>query len=91
VAPGGARPREGVVTGDGAVAVDAQDLAQERVPVPRGVVAPGTAPAGVVAAAVADAHIQHPVLAELEVAAVVVPRRRRDVVDQHDLAVEGVA
>ena len=41
---------------------------------------------GVVAAAVADADVEVAVLAELEVAAVVVARRRRHVVDQHHLA-----
>ena len=45
--------------------------------------------AGVVAAAVADADVEVAVLAEAEVAGVVVAARRGDAVDQHGLAVAG--
>ena len=46
--------------------------------------------ARVVAATVADADVEQAVLAELEVAGVVVAGRGRDVVDQDHLAAEGV-
>ena len=87
-------PRNGFDGGMPPVDVMRRIFPSEDVLVPRRVVRPAAAGvAEVVAAAVADAHVEVAVVAEMEVAGVVVPRRRRDAVDEHELGggVERVA
>ena len=75
-------------------AVDPQDLAVQQAQVLRGVVAAGAAAVATrVAATVADGHVQVPVVAHFQVAAVVVAGRRTDVVEQHQFrgSLDGVA
>lgn len=80
------RRAERVAGGDVAGVGDPQDLALQDVPVPGGVVVSGAAPARVIATPVADAHVEVAVLAEVQVPAVVVAARGRDVVEQDELA-----
>src|SRR5215207_2988231 len=80
------RAYERVPGRDSAVTRDAEDLPELDMAVASGVVR-GSAPAAcVVAAAVADADVQVAVRPEREVAGVVVPAPRLDVVHEHDLA-----
>ena len=79
-------PWNGLVGGMPPVLVIAQDLADQRVLVARGVVLRRRSRcARVVAAAVADADVEVAVLAEVEVAAVVVAVGDGMLVEQHDL------
>src|SRR5690606_7519408 len=89
-APAAGRGGEGVARRDAAVAGDSQDLAQQSVTVAGGVVAAGLA-AAVVAAAVADADVEIAILAEVQVAGVVVAVGRGDVIDQDQLAAGAIS
>src|SRR5262249_7074931 len=72
---------------DRAVGTGAQDLAWEQRQRARVVVLPGaTRAVADLTAAVADADVEVAVDAEVQIAGVVVAARRRDVVDQHQLA-----
>jgi hypothetical protein len=71
---------------DAAIGGDAQDLAEQHVLVARRVIgSAATAVVRVVAAAVPDGDVEETVLAEVEVAAVVVAGGRLHVVEQHHL------
>ena len=72
---------------DETVARDAQDLAEQYMHVARRVVRPGSpAVACVISAAVADANVKESVLAELQIASIVVAVGRVNIINEYDLA-----
>src|SRR5262249_37693823 len=87
VAPRAVRPLERICRRDVPIARDAQDLAEQHMPVASGVVISACpAVARVVGAAVADADVKESVLAELKIAPIVVAVGRENIINEYDLA-----